>query len=73
MKNDDGRCLYGAAIERGKVTAVNAGGITVESWDRPGVRAAGLGKVIAAETITAGDNVYFFLFEDGKGFVIRKM
>ena len=47
-------------------------GLTVESWDRPGVKAGGLGKATAGATFAVGDTVYFFLFEDGRGVVIAK-
>ena len=72
MEKQDSKCLIGAVIERGKVMAVTAGGITVESWDRPGVTAGGLGKAVAGATFAVGDTVYFFLFEDGRGMVIGK-
>lgn len=69
MKNES-KLPWGAVIERGTITAADGGTYTVESIDRPGVTAWELEST--DPNIAVGDTVYFFVFWDGKGLVIRK-
>ena len=66
MKNES-NSPWGAMIERGKITAAEADGYTVESFDRPGATGFGLS---GPNGLAVGDIVYFFLFSDGKGMVL---
>jgi len=63
---------YGAVIERGLVTETTASGCVVESCDRKGVVSPPIAG-ITNEVYSAGDRVFFFLFDDGDGLIIRKM
>ena len=63
--------LYGAIIERGQITAISGNTYTVESYDRPGVTAWELKSLEQSHNV--GDRVYFFVFQDGGGLVIRKI
>ena len=65
-------CAWGAQIERGVVCAVTLEGYTVESFDRPGVTAAGLRDMTGTERRT-GEKVYFFLHGDGTGRILCGM
>ena len=62
---------WGARIERGKAADVTTEGgrilCSVESLDRPGVRAV---RLPCPEGVADGDVVWFFLFEDGTGGVL---
>lgn len=62
---------YGARIERGKAAGVTTEGganlCSVESIDRPGVRAV---RLPCPDGVTDGDVVWFFLFDDGTGCVL---
>ena len=68
---------YGAYLERGKITAIQTNngtvtGYTVESYDRPGITAEGLNGS-AVHNADVNTNVYFYLFDDGTGFILRPM
>lgn len=72
MKNED-TSLWGARIERGRITVTetDANSIeryTIESIDRPGVTVYGLPGI--GGPYSAGTQVYFFAFEDGKGYAL---
>lgn len=68
MKNES-NSPWGAMIERGKITAAEADGYTVESFDRPGATGYGLK---GPDGLAAGNIVYFFLFGDGKGLILAE-
>ena len=65
---------WGAKIERGRITArhEDSGKYTydIESIDRPGALFYAMPGDGQLET---GGNVYFFAFEDGKGFVMTQI
>lgn len=71
---DENISRWGAKIERGKIEEAETSGqetvFTVSSYDRPGVTGRRLKSF--ATGCAAGDIVYFFLFDDGKGAVIGK-
>lgn len=71
MKNE-GNPLHGVLIERGRITEAKADGYIVESFERPGVKTP-LIKGINHEEYSAGDRVFFFLFNDGDGRIIGKL
>ena len=71
MKNENNP-PYGALIERGLVTKATESGYVVESSDRKGVVSPPI-TGITNEIYSAGDRVFFFLFDDGDGLIIRKM
>ena len=71
MKNEC-NSPYGAFIERGQVTAAKEDGYIVESYDRPGVITPPI-KGMNNEEHSAGDRVFFFLFNDGDGKIIGKL
>lgn len=65
---------WGARIERGEIVSVTLGEgdvhlYDVESLDRPGVTGYGL-QALNDALYAEGQDVYFFLFEDGTGRVI---
>ena len=62
---------YGALIERGLVTKETESGYVVESCDRRGVVSPPIAG-INNEMYSAGDRVFFFLFDDGDGLIVRK-
>lgn len=64
--------VYGAKLERGKVTGIENGGYTVDSLDRYGITATAL-SACGNESYTKGDLVVFFLFPDGTGGILCKM
>lgn len=68
MKNEQ-NAPCGAYIERGKITAIEENTYTVESYDRPGVTAWELKSM--TDGLHVGDGVYFFVFRDGSGLVMR--
>lgn len=68
MKNEQ-NTPFGACIERGKITAIKENTYTVESYDRPGVTAWELESM--TDGLHVGDRVYFFVFQDGSGLVMR--
>lgn len=67
---------FGAFLERGKIVAIetdeqeNVTGYTVESYDRPGILAKGMNGGTGFSA-SAGNKVYFYLFDDGTGFILR--
>ena len=63
---------WGAKLERGKVTAASGSLYDIESYDRPGLKAEGL-EAYYGDTLAEGDQVYFFLFDDGTGFILGKI
>lgn len=71
MKNECS-APYGAFVERGKVTAAEHNGYIVASSERPGVTTPPI-KGINNENYSAGDRVFFFLFNDGDGRIIGKL
>jgi len=71
MKNEN-VCGFGAVIERGIVTAEENGLYAVRSFDRPGLVTPPLPPPVE-ESYTVGAKVFFFLFEDGTGRILRGM
>lgn len=78
---------YGARIERGRILRSMGGGWEVESYDRPGVITPPLKTIddnkytVTVEETTytihkpgyqAGMDVYFFMFDDGKGLILHE-
>ena len=60
---------YGAVIERGRISAVEATGYVVESESRPGIVTPPIPD-IAGTTRAVGDRVVFFMFDDGDGRIL---
>ena len=58
---------YGAQIERGVIRSIEAGGCIVESIDRPGIVSPVIGDAAGRQ---AGEQVYFYLFDDGTGRIL---
>ena len=71
MKNEC-TSLYGTFVERGQVTEAKEDGYIVTSYERPGVITPPM-KGINNEEYSAGDRVFFFLFNDGDGRIIGKL
>lgn len=70
--NQKNNTPYGALIERGVITAEIDGGYSVESFDRKGVITPPI-TGISQETYSAGDRVFFFLFNDGHGKILARL
>lgn len=74
MKSEE-NAQWGARIERGRVKAVvtddGSARYDVESYDRPGVTAFGMPGL--GDEVHVGDDVYFFIFEDGLGCVLGEI
>lgn len=68
MKCED-NSLWGAKIERGEILFKQDDLYDVRSIDRPGV--IGYGLPMLTGSCAMGDHVYFFLFEDGKGMILK--
>ena len=62
----------GAAIERGQIAEVTAGGYRVKNLDRPGLTSREI-TGIDDTVYNAEDLVYFFLFRDGSGKILCKI
>jgi len=66
---------YGARVERGIIKAQEGDKFRVESYDRKGVTTLPI-KVVRYmpedEVFKVGDLVYFFVCEDGKGYIIER-
>lgn len=60
---------YGAAIERGVISAVESGGYRVKSDTRDGVTTPVL-PYLGEGSLQANDKVYFFMFDDGGGAIL---
>ena len=63
---------YGAKIERGVITQAAGGKYIVQSFDRHGLATPPI-EANHQEQYSAGDRVYFFLFDDGSGKIIASM
>ena len=63
---------YGAKIERGVITSATGDGYMVKSYDREGI-VTPIIKSIQDHQFSAGDRVYFFLFNDGCGKILCLM
>lgn len=61
----------GATIERGRVLSVQNGRAIIESITRPGIITMPLG-VTGGVTVSQGDAVFYFEFEDGCGLMLGK-
>lgn len=59
---------YGAKMERGRVTGINAKGAVIESIDRPGVVTPGL-KRADGSVPSVGESVWFWMADDGSGLI----
>ena len=70
--NQENNAPFGALIERGVITATSDDGYSVESFDRKGVITPPI-TGISQETYSAGDRVFFFLFNDGHGKILAKL
>jgi len=62
-----------ARIERGTVKGTEGGGYLVESMDRAGLTTPPLKALRSGVSYSAGDRVYFFMFDDGDGKIIGSM
>lgn len=60
---------YGAAVERGSVTEVCEDGYRVSSYTRKGVVTPPI-PAVGNTAYADGDNVYFFIFDNGHGLII---
>ena len=61
--------IYGAVVERGRISADSIDGYEVESLDRRGIVAPSL-RAVTEQTFAVGEIVYFFLFPDGTGKIL---
>lgn len=68
MKNE----FYGAALERGVIDRIEDGKYRVASITRDGITSMPIGPVREEDTYEIGDRVYFFLFSDGDGLILKK-
>lgn len=65
---------YGATIERGKIKEVRSGMYIVASLDRDGIETPPIPRMTSGvEPYHVGDKVYFFLFGDGEGMILRSL
>lgn len=69
MERDGAGRMYGAAIERGKILSVESGGYRIESYTRDGITTPPI-PAMGGAAYSAGDRVYFFLFDDGSGAIL---
>ena len=76
----------GAYIDRGKIIREESGGFVVSSYENPGVETRPMKPVNAyvreyegdpptenKYTYASNDEVYFFMFPDGRGMILGKM
>ena len=69
----EGGMEYGATIERGKIKEVRGGGkYIVTSTERDGIETPPISAMTSAEYLV-GSKVYFFLFSDGEGMILKKI
>ena len=64
--------LYGAVLERGRVTEVQEDRYRIVSLDRRGITTPPL-PALQGTQVQAGDTVLFCMFDDGSGMVIAAM
>lgn len=64
---------WGTKIERAKITKAENGIYSLESYDRPGIKAEGITSLLSERVFSTGDKVYCFLFRDGKGVILCEM
>ena len=77
----EGGMEYGATIERGKIKEVRGGGkYIVTSTERDGIETPPIPAMLHIPAMIhnekpykAGDNVYFFMFSDGEGMILKKI
>ena len=62
--------VYGVAIERGRIF-VTPDGARVVSLSREGITTPPL-PILSGQTVTEGELVYFFMFDDGRGLIIGR-
>ena len=83
---NENEALEGAAIDRGKILRAEGGGFIVASYQNPDVETRPMQPVNEyvreyegdpptenKYTYAAGDEVYFFMFPDGRGMILGKM
>lgn len=70
--NQENNHPYGAKIERGVIQRVTEDGFIVLSYDREGLETPQI-KTVQNHQYSAGDRVYFFLYDDGSGKIICAM
>ena len=73
MQGKETAPTWGAKIERAKITKAENGIYSLESYDRPGIKAEGIASLLSERVFSAGDKVYCFLFRDGKGVILCEM
>jgi hypothetical protein len=64
--------VYGAAMERGTVVRMTSGKPVIESIDRPQMVTRPL-PMPDGMTVSVGDTVFFFAFDDGSGMIMAKV
>ena len=64
--------IYGATLERGVIDCIEDGKYRVSSITRDGITSMPIKPVREEDTYEIGDMVYFFLFNDGDGLILRK-
>lgn len=67
MKNEK----YGAPLERGVIEQIKDQKYTVASISRKGITSPPIPSA-AKDTLSIGDLVFFFLFDDGDGLILAK-
>lgn len=68
--------IYGAPIERGVIDSIQDGYYRVKSFSRDGVVSPpikAINNYNNYNTYSIGDQVYFFMFDDGDGLILAKM
>lgn len=63
---------YGAMIQRGKILSITSEGARIQSLSREGVQTPPL-PFLSGFSAKAGELVYFFMFDDGRGMVLSKI
>lgn len=65
--------IYGAPIERGAIDSIQGGRYRIKSLSRDGVVSLPIKAINNSDTYSIGDQVYFFMFDDGDGLILAKM
>ena len=63
---------YGAPLERGVIEEITDGKYRVASITRDGIKSLPIPS-IAKDTLSVGDKVLFYVFEDGDGLIIFRI
>lgn len=71
---------HGAVIERGRIKEVRGSSYVVTSLERDGIETPPIPAMLHIPAMIhnekpykAGDNVYFFMFNDGDGMILKRI